>query len=164
MKNEALQARLRRVKLLALDVDGVLTDGGVYVLDNGQQFRRFNIKDGLGIKQVIQKGIVVTVISASSIDIVVYRMKQLGITEVHLGVEDKLMTLQRICMKYGLDISETLYIGDDLTDLSVLKSVGVPCVPTDAVKEVKEVAFYVASAGGGQGVVREICDLLLSSQ
>jgi len=153
--------KLRNIRLLAMDIDGVLTDGGVYVFENGQEFRRFDIKDGLGLKQVMAKGIQIAWISAGVCKAAHHRAQRLGITEVHLGVKDKSSFLEQICQEKDISLGNVAYIGDDLTDLAVMQKVGMACAPADAVDGVKRVASYITRAPAGQGAVREICDLLL---
>lgn len=158
-----LHKRASQIRLLALDSDGVLTDGGVYIDDEGREFRRFDIKDGLGLKRVMQAGIHVALISGSDAEPVLHRARKLGITEVHIGVSDKLACLEEICVRLGIQLHEVAYMGDDLPDLPVLRAVRLPCVPADAVVEMNEVAIIVTEKAGGVGAVREICELLISS-
>lgn len=156
------RAWFQRIRLLALDSDGVLTDGGVYVDEDGCQFRRFDIKDGAGLKMVMDAGIGVVVISSSPNSAVLHRCQQLGIKEVHVGVTDKLSCLRAICEQCGVGLAEVSYLGDDLVDLPVLKAVGLSCAPADAIGLVQEQVHLVLSKRGGHGAVREICDLLVS--
>lgn len=153
----------RRVRLLAMDSDGVLTDGGVYVFEDGQEFRRFDIKDGLGIKRVMAAGIPVAIISASVSTAVEHRVRKLGINEIHLGVRDKRAALVEICARLDVALDEVAYIGDDLPDLPILESVGWPCAPADAVPVVRAAARRVTLNPGGYGAVREICDWVLEA-
>lgn len=155
------QARLKRIRLLALDSDGVLTDGGVYVAEDGSQFRRFDIKDGAGLRRVMEAGLDVAVISSSPNSAVLYRCQQLGIAEVHVGITDKLSCLRVICEQRGLELDEVCYLGDDLVDLPVLEAVGLSCAPADAIQAVLEQVDLVLSKPGGYGAVREICDLFI---
>ena len=158
--NADIIERAKKVKLLALDADGVLTDGGVYVLDDGREFRRFDIKDGLGIKRAMAAGIQVAIISSSACEAVQHRAATLGIDEVHIGVADKLAVLLDICQRLQLTLDQVAYMGDDLVDLPILERVGLPCAPADAAQVVKDAAYYIASSGGGKGAVREIADAL----
>lgn len=158
-----ISKKLASIRLLAMDVDGVLTDGGVYVLDDGRQFRRFNIKDGMGIKRVMATGIRVAWISANACHAVQERANGLGVSEVYLGVAEKLPLLEEIGRKMGVPLDVVAYIGDDLADLAVLERVGLACAPLDAAEEVKLAAHYIIQKKGGEGAVREVCDLLLSS-
>jgi 3-deoxy-D-manno-octulosonate 8-phosphate phosphatase (KDO 8-P phosphatase) len=161
LTREELRSRLFQVKLLALDVDGVLTDGGIYILDSGEEFKRFNVKDGLGLKQVMATGIEVAILTANASTAVAHRMKTLGISHVFIGVKDKEVVLRELCQTLEIELDRVAYIGDDLADLGVLKLVGLPITVADSVPAVKSVAYYITQQGGGQGAVREICDLLL---
>lgn len=156
-----LRSRLAQVKLLALDVDGVLTDGGLYYTEYGEVMQRFNIKDGQGIKLLMQSGLEVAVITAKSYLSTRQRAKDLGIVHTHVGIKDKLSTLKEICRNLGLSLSQVAYVGDDINDLAVMQSVGCPLSVADAMSENQACALYVTKLGGGQGAVREICDLLL---
>lgn len=153
-----------QVNLLALDVDGVLTDGGVYVLDDGQEVRRFHIHDGLGLQQIMATGIQVAVISSSACLAARFRLERLGITEIHLAVPDKLHALMQVCQELNSSLQSVCYIGDDLPDLPVMKVVGIPCAPADAVPQVKAAATYITQLAGGSGCVREVCDLILQAR
>ena len=156
--------KFRNIRLLAMDIDGVLTDGGVYILESGQEFRRFDIKDGLGIKQVMEKGIQVVWISAGVCKAALHRANKLGVSEVHLGVSDKRQCLEKICSEKDIPMDRVAYIGDDLTDLDVIEQVGLPCAPINAIEKVRQAVCYVTQAQGGHSAVREICDLLLLSK
>ena len=164
MKTRFEPENIRDIRLLVLDVDGVLTDGGVYIDQTGNEMRRFDIKDGLGVKRVARCGIVVVFISASTAEMVRHRARTLGVERVHLGVDDKLRVLQQVCRKLGVRLSQVAYMGDDLTDLPALSAVGLPCAPANAVREVRAAASFISAAPGGNGAVREICDLLSARQ
>lgn len=159
-----LRARLLQVKLLALDVDGVLTDGGLYYTESGEELKRFNIKDGQGIKLAMQSGIEVAIITAKSSLSTLHRAKDLGITHTYLGVEDKLSTLEKLCEKLTLSLPQVAYVGDDINDLAVMQAVGCPLTVADAVSVNQACALYVTKLPGGQGAVREICDILVHVQ
>lgn len=159
-----MTVNVNNIRLLALDVDGVLTDGGVYISDDGREFRRYNIKDGLGLKQVQAAGIRVVIISSSECKTIVYRMRALGIADVHIGVANKLDMLQGICSASGIALENVCYIGDDLPDLPIMEMVGLPCAPLDAVEAVKNCAVFIAKQPGGYGVVREVCDWILKER
>jgi 3-deoxy-D-manno-octulosonate 8-phosphate phosphatase (KDO 8-P phosphatase) len=150
-----------RVKLLALDVDGVLTDGGLYCTESGEEIKKFNVKDGLGLKQLMASGIEVALISASSSQATLHRAKKLGITHVFTGVDDKLATLKTLCQMLKLELRDVAYMGDDRVDIPVLGVVGLPITVADAIAEAKACAVYITEKGGGQGAVREVCDLIL---
>ena len=155
-----LKTRLFQVKLLALDVDGVLTDGGLYYSDRGEELKKFNVKDGQGIKLVMQAGIEVAIISASNSTATLHRAKKLGIERVFIGIDDKLATLKQICEELNLSLAQVAYIGDDINDLPVLQAVGCPVTVADAITENKTAAIYVTESSGGRGCVREFCNLL----
>ena len=162
MMSDDIHKRASQIRLLALDSDGVLTDGGVYIDDEGREFRRFDIKDGLGLKRVMQAGIHIAIISGSDAKPVVHRARNLGIIEVHIGVSDKLACLEEICARLGIQLHEVAYMGDDLPDLPVLHAVGLPCAPADAVDAVVNEVSLLCAAGGGKSAVREVCNLLLA--
>lgn len=165
MMNKNLAAKLEacfaQVKLLALDVDGVLTDGGLYYSSSGEELKKFNVKDGQGIKLIMQAGIEVVIISANNSTATLHRAKKLGIKRAFVGIENKLATLKQICAELNLSLTQVAYIGDDLNDLPILQSVGCPLTVADAMPENKTQALYVTQLSGGQGAVREICSLLL---
>ena len=159
-----LTEKFSRVKLLALDSDGVLTDGGVYVFADGSEFRRFDIKDGMGLRRLIERGIQIVIISSSANQAIVHRAKKLGIQRIYTGVENKLKCLQKVCHDLGFDLESVCYMGDDLPDLPVMNAVGLSCAPADAVEVVLAAAAYECLHKGGHGAVRELCDQLLESQ
>ena len=159
-----LKARLSAVKLLAMDVDGVLTDGGIYYTDDGQEFKRFNVKDGQGLKLASQLGITLAIISASASSAILHRAQKLGITNVFIGVENKLETIVQLCQTLDLPFSQVAYIGDDINDLAVMEKVYCPLTVADASPEVQAKAIYITKKLGGQGAVREICDLLIEQK
>lgn len=158
------QLRLGQIKLLSLDVDGVMTDGGLYYTDEGVQFRKFNVKDGLGVKRAIQAGVQVCIISASRQVSTLQRAEHLGIQHVRIGVEDKLAALQDIADKLGIDLHEVAHVGDDLTDVALMVHVGLPITVADGVDEAIATARYVTAKPGGAGAVREICDMLVRAR
>lgn len=155
------ELRLANIKLLSLDVDGVMTDGGLYYTDEGVQFRKFNVKDGLGIKRAIKAGVQVCIISASKQLSTIERAEHLGIAHVRIGAEDKLAALREIAGGLGVDLQEVAHMGDDLTDVALMGHVGLSLTVADAVDEAIAAARYVASKPGGAGAVREICDMLV---
>jgi 3-deoxy-D-manno-octulosonate 8-phosphate phosphatase (KDO 8-P phosphatase) len=156
------QARLSQVKLLALDVDGVLTDGGLYYTETGEELKKFNVKDGLGIKLVMQAGVEVAVITSSTSIAVVHRSKKLGVKYTFVGVEDKLTILKKLCDNLSLSLDQVAYVGDDIADLPVMRSVGCPITVADAMPENQACALYVTKLTGGHGCVREICNVLVA--
>ncbi len=156
-----LKKNFARVKLLALDVDGVLTDGGLYYTEKGEELKKFNVKDGMGLKLIMEAGVEVAIVTASPSASVSFRAQKLGITHVFCGVEDKLRVVKELCQKLQLGLDEVAYVGDDINDLSLLETVGCPLTVADAIAVNKDVAIYVTKQPGGYGAVREICDHIL---
>ena len=158
-----ISKKLSLIKLLVLDVDGVLTDGQVYLDSKGNESKRFNVKDGLGIKLLQEADIKVALISGGKSDSTIHRAKKLNIKHFYFEVENKKEVLEDLKNILGLVDSEVLYIGDDLNDLSVKSSVGIFAVPKDAVKAVKKYSHLILSKEGGNGAVREISELILKN-
>lgn len=156
-----LRSHLEKVKLLALDVDGILTDGGLYYSESGEEWKKFNAKDGQGLKLIMQAGIEVAIISASNSKATLYRAQKLGIQHVFIAIEDKLTTLKELCHKLDISLAQVAYMGDDYNDLPILEAVGCPLTVADAMAENQALAIYVTQLGGGKGAVREICNYLL---
>jgi 3-deoxy-D-manno-octulosonate 8-phosphate phosphatase (KDO 8-P phosphatase) len=160
LAEEELKQRLAKVKLLVLDVDGVLTDGGLYYTETGDELKKFNVKDGMGIKKVMQAGINVAIITTSTSAAVMHRAKKLGISHVYLGAEDKLAALKELARQLQISMEYIAYMGDDANDLPVMQAVGCPMTVADAMPENLAHAVYITRKAGGQGAVREVCDLL----
>ncbi len=149
------------VKVAFFDVDGVLTDGGVYLSDEGESLKRFHILDGFGLKLLQRAGITPAVITGRDSGPLRGRLQALGVTHVHYGIEDKRPAAQDTLRELGLDWRQAAAIGDDWPDLPVLARCALACAPANAHAEVKAAAHYVTRAAGGQGAAREFCDLLL---
>ena len=160
---EILREKLANLKLFALDVDGVLTDGSLYYSDNGNESKAFNVKDGLGLVRILDAGIEVAIISARDSLMVEKRAKELGITRVKQGVEKKSEVFSNLCIELDLSHSECAYMGDDLPDLDTMKLAGVGLAVSDAAPEILEVADWTSRNPGGKGAVREACDMILQS-
>lgn len=158
-----LYDKLSKTKMLIMDVDGVLTDAGMYYSVNGDELKKFNTRDGMGISILQRKGVIVAVITSEDVDIVKRRCKKLNINEVFLGVNDKLKIVKELCRKYSLTKEEVAYIGDDINDLEVIKYVGFGATVADGVKAVKEHADYVTTLKGGEGAIRELCEYIMES-
>jgi 3-deoxy-D-manno-octulosonate 8-phosphate phosphatase (KDO 8-P phosphatase) len=156
-----LQASLKRIRLFAMDVDGVLTDAGMYYCEAGDELKKFNTRDGMGIKMLQHAGIVTAFITKEKTAIVERRGAKLAVPEVHQGVDDKLTMLKRLVDKYGLTLQEVAFIGDDVNDLEGLQAVGFSAAPVDAIAAVLKVVDYVCVKKGGEGAVREVADLIL---
>jgi len=153
---------LRKIRALVLDVDGVLTDGGMYYGPSGEGLKRFNVKDGMGLALVLQAGIAVALISGENSEILRRRAEKLKIADIFVGVEDKLKTLEEFLASKKITAAETAYVGDDLNDLPPMGKVGLPVAVADAVPEVRKAAKWVTSRRGGDAAVREVCDAILS--
>ena len=150
--------------MLAMDVDGVLTDGGMYYSEMGDELKKFNTRDGMGIKMLQLAGIVTAFITKEKTAIVERRGRKLAVPEIHQAADDKLSVLTRVIEKYGLNLREVAYIGDDVNDLQTLLAVGFSAAPADAMLSVLRVVHYVCKKRGGEGAVREVGDLILDSQ
>lgn len=143
------------------DVDGVLTDGLVLLVENGLQARRMNIKDGLALQMAMKQGYRVVVVSGGSSEPVRQRLQYLGITEIHLGIKNKLAFTEQWCARQQIGLSQILYMGDDLPDIALLKKAGLAACPSDAVPEVKASCTYISQRGGGEGCVRDVIEKVL---
>ena len=163
IKKYLISKKLSSIKLLVLDVDGVLTDGLVYLDSKGNETKRFNVKDGLGIKLLQEAGIKVAIISGGKSDSTIHRAKKLNIKHFYFEVKNKKDVLEDLKNIFGVKDSEVLYIGDDLNDLAVKSSVGIFAVPRDAIKAVKDSSNLILSKEGGNGAVREISELILKN-
>ncbi len=164
MTNAKLQEIVKNIKLVAFDVDGVMTDGSLTFTEDGKEIKTYNAKDGLGVVMLNKAGIITSIITARNNNTVKVRAEILGITELHMGQKYKVPALEEIMKKYNLNFSEIAYMGDDLPDICVLERVGLKCCPNDAVEEVKKVCNFVSKKGGGRGAVRELCDLILDTK
>jgi len=152
---------LNRIKLLLLDVDGVMTDGRIIYLNDGGEAKAFDVKDGHGLKLIQRAGIQVGIITGRQSDIVARRAAELGIELVYQGAKDKMQPFMEILEKLGLEPSEVAYVGDDLVDLPVMRRVGFSATVADASDDIKPYVDLVTSRPGGRGAVREVCDFLL---
>ena len=164
LSTESLTASLQKIKLLALDVDGVLTDGSIYISPAGEVFKGFNAKDGMGISCALRSGLQFAVITGRQSPIVERRCEELGITLLQQGVKDKRLALQQMAQKLGLVREEIAYMGDDLNDIPAFKASGLNLVPADAAIEVMAVADIITKASGGRGAVREAITMILAAQ
>ena len=164
LSTESLTASLQKIKLLALDVDGVLTDGSIYISPAGEVFKGFNAKDGMGISCALRSGLQIAVITGRQSPIVERRCEELGITLLQQGVKDKRLALQQMAQELGLVREEIAYMGDDLNDIPAFKASGLNLVPADAAMEVLTVADIITKASGGRGAVREAITMILAAQ
>jgi 3-deoxy-D-manno-octulosonate 8-phosphate phosphatase (KDO 8-P phosphatase) len=162
--NAEVRARVERVKLLALDVDGVMTDGRLIYHDDGTESKAFDVRDGHGTKMLKHAGIETVLISGRNCPLVDKRAADLGITEVVQGVRDKVPILEEILSKMGLKFEEVAFVGDDVVDLTVMNRVGFAVAVADASEYLFDIAHYVTLAPGGRGAVREVAELILGAQ
>lgn len=165
MHNSTLVDKIKKIRLLLTDNDGVLTDSGVYYSENGEELKRFSIRDGMGVERLrnilrIETGIITGELSGS----VKKRAEKLKITELHLGAKDKVKTLQEILFTNDLSADEVAFIGDDVNDLEIIKSVGLSASPADAMDEIKSIVNYVCKHRGGKGAFREFAELIISNR
>ncbi|MFA5834332.1 MAG: HAD hydrolase family protein [Bacteroidota bacterium] len=161
---KVLQRRLTKIKLLCTDVDGVLTDGGMYYGEDGVEQKKFSTRDGMGLTLLRIAGIITSIITSEQTKIVKLRADKLKIKNLYQGVHRKMDVLDKIRKHYALEWDEIAYIGDDINDLEVLGKVGFAATPSDGCKWNKQLAHYVTERRGGDGCVREICDLILEAQ
>lgn len=156
-----LRAKTLNIRLLCLDVDGVLTDGCLYWNPGGIWSQRFYVRDGFGIKQLQSAGITVAILSAGQVVSAQDRAKSLGIEHAHFGLENKLEFCRQLIEKLSISLAETAFIGDELEDVALLEQVGFSASVPDAPDQVRRAVHYVTTRRGGEGAVREIADLLL---
>jgi len=155
---------LSRIRLFATDVDGVLTDAGMYYTESGDEFKKFNTRDGMGIKLLQRAGLITALITQEETKLVARRGEKLTIPEVHQRVHDKLRALRDIATRHGLTLDEVAYMGDDVNDLEALRAAGFSATPADGIPSVRRAVDYVCRRQGGQGCVREVVDMILAAQ
>lgn len=161
---ETLLERARRIRLLVLDVDGVLTDGRIYMTATGEDLKVFHVRDGSGLVALKRAGVAVAIISGRNSAAVTRRAAELGIEHVHQGVEDKAAELASLMGRLGVTPAETACVGDDTPDLPMLENAGLAIAVADAHEALGSVVHWVTTAAGGRGAVREVCDLLISTR
>ncbi len=162
--SDQLRDRAEKIRLVALDVDGVLTDGRLYFDQNGNELKSFYTRDGLGLKALQKFGITLAIITGRESRMVTDRARQLGIDHVYQGRDDKLNALAELMSETGIEADEICYAGDDWIDLPVLKRVGFSVAPADAAAMVRNQVHWVTNATGGNGAVRELCELILQAK
>lgn len=164
MNSKKTENSLARVRLVAFDVDGVFTDGRFYLSDDGIESKAFYTQDGFGIRQLIQAGIEVAVISGRKSAAVDQRMTELGVAHILQGCKDKVAAFSELTARLGISDSECIYAGDDIPDVPLLEKVGYSVAVANAVDTVRDLCDYTTTAKGGLGAVREICDKVLAAQ
>lgn len=159
-----LEARARRVKLLALDVDGVLTDGTIWTAPDGTVTKRFHIRDGHALVMMRKYGVELAILSGREDAATSARAKELGFVHVVQGLRKKLPAARDLSGKLGLDLDEVAYMGDDINDVPVIEAVGLGAAPADAAPEARDAARFVSAHPGGGGAVRELCETILKAK
>lgn len=149
------------IKLFLTDCDGCLTDGGMYYSEKGDEMKKFNTRDGMGFALLRQRGILTGIITSESVELNRRRAEKLKLDILEAGCKDKVATVRRICDERGIDLANVCYIGDDINDVELLKVVGYGCAPANAMPEAKEKAKYITKAKGGEGVIREVVEMIL---
>ena len=159
-----LLSRAKLIRLMAFDVDGVMTDGGLFLSDSGEEFKRFNSLDGHGLKMLRASGVEVAIITGRNSRCVTARAQNLGIAHVFQGVENKLETMLELLNMLKLPRDAAAYMGDDVVDLTVMRHVGLSISVPESPRLVREHSDYVTQCNGGHGAVREACELIMSAQ
>lgn len=162
--NEKNKDMNKNIKMFLTDCDGCLTDGGMYYSEEGDELKKFNTRDGMGFSLLKKRGIVVGIITSEEVKLNERRANKLDLDILLSGCKDKKSAIKDILKEYNVSLDEVCYIGDDINDLELIKSVGFGCCPNDAVDKIKKAADYIASCKGGDGVIREIADLILSNK
>ncbi len=162
--NAKLKSKLKNCRLLVTDVDGVLTDGKITYSSAGEELKSFHIHDGLGLKMIQNAGLQTAIITGRTSPMVERRVKELGIEHLIQGREDKSIALSALCNELDIPLENCLYVGDDLPDLKAIIIAGIGVAPADANAVVKKCADYSCLLGGGAGVIREVCELLLDAK
>ena len=155
---------LNGIRLFATDVDGVLTDAGMYYSESGDEWKKFNTRDGMGIKLLQKAGFITAIVTQERTRLVARRAEKLAIPELHQGVMDKLSVIRDMATRHGLSLQHVAYIGDDVNDIEALRAVGFSAAPADSLPQVLNVVDYVCQKKGGEGAVRELVELILLSR
>jgi YrbI family 3-deoxy-D-manno-octulosonate 8-phosphate phosphatase len=164
-KPDVWKQKLDKIKLLVLDVDGVMTDGGMYYSENGDQIKKFNTKDGMAIQHLTKNGYQVAIISSGyTTEMIQKRAELLGVQRVYVGRDPKLTVLNQFCEELGIELNQVAIIGDDVNDLPVIKKVGFSAAPSDAMNTVKSNVDVILTKKGGDGCVREFIDAYILAQ
>lgn len=153
-----------RIKAIVMDVDGVLTDGSILALENGDQVRVMNIKDGYAIQLAVKSGYILAVISGGRSKGVAARMSGLGVEHIYMGAGEKMPVFKKFLSDTGIKPEETLYLGDDMPDLPVMEIAGISIAPADAAEDVLKMAQYITRKKGGKGCVREVIEMVMKQQ
>jgi 3-deoxy-D-manno-octulosonate 8-phosphate phosphatase (KDO 8-P phosphatase) len=157
-------AKAAQIKLIIFDVDGVLTDGSLFIGDDGEEYKAFHSRDGHGMKMLRATGVEIGIITGRTSNVVRHRMESLGIHHVYQGQLEKLPAFQQLTTKLGIDPQQVAYVGDDVVDLPILTRTGLAVAVADAHPLVKRHAHWITPSGGGRGAARDICELIMEAQ
>ena len=163
-QSRSTAAVLRNIRIFATDVDGVLTDAGMYYSETGDELKKFNTRDGMGIKLLQREGLITAIVTQERTKLVARRAEKLAIPELHQGATDKLSVIRDMAQRHGVTLEQVAYIGDDVNDLDALKAVGFSSAPADALPQVLQSVDYVCRKKGGEGAVREIVEMILNAR
>lgn len=155
---------LQQIRLFATDVDGVLTDAGMYYSESGDEWKKFNTRDGMGIKLLQRAGLITAIVTQERTRLVARRAEKLAIPELHQGVMDKLSVIRDMAERHGISLRQIAYIGDDVNDMEALKAVGFSAAPADGLPQVRKIVDYICQLKGGEGAVRELAEMILQSR
>jgi YrbI family 3-deoxy-D-manno-octulosonate 8-phosphate phosphatase len=161
---KSLKVKCQKIKLVMTDVDGVLTDGGRYYSNRGEIFKKFHVRDGMGVNLLLRNGINTVIITKEDSKVVNYWAKSMNVSKVYSGIKIKENELDKICKLHKLLPSQIAFIGDDVNDLELMKKVGFSAAPHDGVAQAKKIVNYVCKAYGGKGVLREVADIILKEK
>jgi 3-deoxy-D-manno-octulosonate 8-phosphate phosphatase (KDO 8-P phosphatase) len=156
--------KLKHIKAIILDVDGVLTNGMLMLTESGEQLRQFNIKDGYALQLAVKRGLKLAALSGARSKGVEYRLKGLGIEDIFLGLDSKIEVYNKYLLENDLSPEQVLFVGDDMPDLQVMKLAGLAVCPADAIEEIKAISHYISPKNGGEGCVRDIIEKVLKIQ
>ena len=162
--NPTVAERARKIKLVAMDVDGVLTDAGMYYTETGDELKKFNTRDGMGLALAREAGLKTAILTRESTKLVERRGAKMKIDHVFIGITDKLTCMNELLRQLGFTLDEVAYIGDDVNDYELLCHVGLAAAVRDASRLPKSVAHLITEAKGGEGAVRELCEIILEAQ
>jgi YrbI family 3-deoxy-D-manno-octulosonate 8-phosphate phosphatase len=161
---KSLKIKCKKIKLVLTDVDGVLTDGGRYFSEKGEIVKKFHVRDGMGINILLRNGIQTAIVTKENSKIVKKWAKEMNVSKIYSGIKNKEKELEKICKYYKVLPSEIAFIGDDVNDIELMKKVGFSATPFDGILQAKKIVNYVCKASGGNGVLREMIDLILEEK
>lgn len=162
--NSKIKNKIKKINLLLTDVDGVLTDGGMYYSSQGDIMKKFFVRDGMGVTLLRKHGIDTIIVTKEKNPIITQWYKKMKVKKLYDGILDKGRILDEICKKFNVKPEQVCYIGDDINDLALLNKVGFSAVPNDGIDDAKKICDYVCATNGGRGVLREIADMIIQAQ